>query len=267
MSGRLDGSGGGVRRAGRGIAGLVARGLRSLADAVLPPVCLVCHEPLHAHHALCPTCWSGIDFIRPPLCDRLGIPMPFDTGGTMISAAAAARPPSYARARAVARYDGLMRDLVHDLKFRDDLNARGLMGRWLTEAGRELLSGADLIVPVPLSRARLLSRRYNQAALLSGEVARLTGIEHAPLALERTRKTAPQVGLSRSERRENVKGAFAVPVRWRGRVTGRSVVVVDDVITTGATVDAAARALLKAGAARVDVLALALVADAALVPE
>lgn len=259
----------GEESAGRAmdVASLFARGLGSLADALIPPLCLSCHEPLGVHHALCPRCWPGIDFIRDPLCDRLGIPMPFDTGGVMISAAAAARPPKYARARAVARFDGLMRDLVHDLKFRDRHNARSLFGRWLVDAGRDLLRDADAVVPVPLARLRLLARKYNQAALLSGEICRQTGLMHAPLALVRTRRTGPQVGLSRRERRANVQGAFAVPAGWRGSIAGRRIVLVDDVITTGATVNAAAAALLKAGAARVDVLALAMVTDIALVPE
>lgn len=218
------------------------------------------------HHLLCPRCWGRVDFIRPPLCDRLGTPMPFDTGGTMISAAASADPPAYGRARAVARFDGLMRDLVHDLKFRDLHTGLPLFGRWMAEAGRELLADADALVPVPLARWRLISRRYNQSALLAKEIARRTGIRHAPLLLQRTRRTRPQVGLSHRERQLNVKGAFAVPERHKPEVAGRKIVLIDDVITTGATVGAAATALLRAGAARVDVLALALVTDVALVP-
>lgn len=240
--------------------------LSRLADAILPPLCLGCHEPMADHHVLCPRCWSRIDFIRPPLCDRLGTPMPFDTGGPQISAAAAADPPSYGRARAVARFDGLMRDLVHDLKFRDLHTGLPLFGRWLAEAGGELLADADAVIPVPLARWRLISRHYNQSALLAQAVAQRTGLRYLPLALVRHRRTRPQVGLSRRERTLNVKGAFAVPERQAARIQGRKIVLVDDVITTGATVEAAAKALLRAGAARVDVLALALVTDVALVP-
>ena len=131
-----------------------------LLDVLMPPVCLGCEARLDAHHSLCPACWRTIDFIRPPLCDRLGIPMPYDTGGTMISAAAVAAPPDYNRARAVARYDGLMRDLIHDFKFRDTHDARTLFGRWMSEAGRDLITGCDVLVPVPLARWRLLSRYH-----------------------------------------------------------------------------------------------------------
>jgi len=247
-------------------AGALKRAASTLADIVMPPLCLSCHRPLTTHDAVCPVCWAQIDFIRAPLCDRLGLPMPFDTGGTMVSAAAVADPPEYNRARAVARFDGVMRTLVHDLKFRDRHDARFLFGRWLVQAGAELLSDADRIVPVPLTRWRLFSRRFNQAAILAQEVARLTGIEVEPLALLRTRRTLPQVGLTRAQRRKNVAGAFAVAADRKARIEGARVVLIDDVITTGATARACARALRCAGAASVDVLALAMVTDAVLMP-
>jgi ComF family protein len=192
--------------------------------------------------------------------------MPFDTGGTMISALAEADPPAYGRARAVARFDGVMRVLVHDLKFRDRHDARRLFGRWLAEAGAELIAHADVAVPVPLSRWRLLTRRFNQAAILALELSRATGLRVETDALYRTRRTRPQVGLTRRERRQNVAGAFAVTERAALKVKGVRVLLIDDVITSGATAEACARVLRRAGAANVDVLALALVTDAAAVP-
>jgi ComF family protein len=242
------------------------RAIGAIADLLMPPLCLACNGRLAAHDALCPRCWKGIDFIRPPLCDRLGLPMPYDTGGPMISAAAAADPPVYGRARAVARFEGVMRTLIHDLKFHDRHDARRLFGRWLAEAGAELLADADLLVPVPLTRRRLLSRRFNQSALLAHEVAHLVRIDVEPLALLRTRSTKPQVGLSRQQRRDNVANAFAVAPHRKDAVTGRKIVLIDDVVTTGATAEACARALKRGGALRVDVLALAMVTDAAVVP-
>ncbi len=246
--------------------GLLRRSLRALSDMVMPPVCLVCRTRIEAHDALCARCWRDIDFIRPPLCDRLGLPLPFDTGGTMISAAAAADPPPFARARAVAAHTGSMRTLVHALKFHDRQDARRLLGKWLVEAGRELLVDSEVVVPVPLARGRLLARRFNQSAILSREVARLAKLSFEPLLLERTRATASQVGLSRGERQRNVRGAFAVPTRLAARAKGRNILLIDDVITTGSTVGACARALIRAGAGRVDVLALALVTDQAPIP-
>lgn len=260
-----------LRRPASSGAGLVRRALTRLSDIVMPPVCLVCRTPVGGHDALCAPCWRDVDFIRPPVCDRLGLPMPFDTApfgteGPMISAAAAADPPPYERARAVAAYSGAMRALVHGLKFHDRHDVRRLLGRWLVEAGGVLIEGADMVVPVPLARRRLLLRRFNQAATLSQEIARLTGLRYEPMVLARTRATPSQVGLSRPARRRNVAGAFAVPRRFAARVAGANVLVVDDVITTGATVGACAKVLLKAGAARVDVLALALVTDHAVQP-
>lgn len=245
---------------------LLARGLGAAADLMLPPLCLGCREPLTDHDALCPTCWRGVDFIRPPLCDRLGLPMPFDVGGVMVSAAAVAEPPLFDRARAVAAHSGVMRDLVHGLKFRDHHDVRHLFARWLVEAGADLIRDADVVVPVPLGRWRLISRRFNQAAILASGVAELAGLAYEPGALVRTRATESQVGLTRRQRKENVAGAFAVPKARAHAVRGRRVLLIDDVMTTGATAGACARALKRAGAAGVDVLVLALVTDVALVP-
>ncbi len=236
-------------------------GWRSAADFIVPPACLACQRRLGSHDALCATCWRQVSFIRHPLCDKLGIPLPFDPGGIAISAAAAAHPPLYDRVRAVAAYDGIMRDLVHHLKYYDRHDARRLLGRWLTEAGRELLADAHLIVPVPLNRFRLLSRRFNQAAILGHEISRLTGVAGDPGALVRVKRTPSQVGLTHAERQRNVRAAFAVPQRRSEAryLAGKNIVLIDDVITSGATAEACARALRRAGAARIDVLAVALV--------
>jgi ComF family protein len=174
-----------------------------------------------------------------------------------------ADPPVYDRARVVAHFDGVVRDLIHRLKYGDRHDARRLFARWLSDAGKELLQDCDLIVPVPLNRWRLLRRRFNQAALLAVELEKLTGVPSDPLALARPKRTPSQVGLTDDQRRRNVAGAFAVAPDRAPAVDGRRVLVVDDVITTGATVAACARALKRAGAVRVDVLALALVTDEA----
>lgn len=246
-------------------ASALRRAVAACADVIVPPCCLVCRAPLAAHHVLCAACWRDVHFIRPPLCDVLGMPLPFDTGERMISAAAVARPPAYDRARAVAHFSGAMRTLVHQFKYADRHDARTLFGRWLAEAGRELQGGIDVIVPVPLGRWRLLSRRFNQAAVLAMELSRQTGLPADPHLLRRRRATKTQVGLTHDQRRRNVAGAFSVPPRRQAGLRGRNVLLVDDVVTTGATVEACARALKRAGAVRVDVLALALVTNEALV--
>ena len=236
------------------------------SDLLIPPLCIACRATLERHRSLCAACWLGIDFIRAPLCDRLGIPLPFDTGGVMVSAAALAVPPDYDRARAVARHDGTMRALVHGLKYNDNQNNVGLLARLLAEAARDLLPDTHLVVPIPLERWRLWSRRFNQSAVVGQRLAIDAGIKFDPMLLLRTRRTKSQVGLSLRDRQMNVKGAFALIEGGKHAVKGRNILLVDDVITTGATISAAARALRRAGAARVDVAALALVTDSDLVP-
>lgn len=232
-----------------------------LADIIVPPLCLACQTRLDLQDSLCGSCWRDIAFIRSPLCDRLGIPLPFGTtaDGPLVSAAAAADPPSWGRARAVAVYEsgGVMARLVHAMKYADRHDARRMFARWLADAGREILRDSELIVPVPLTRWRLVRRQFNQSALLARELSAISGIAWSPHTLAKTRETKPQVALSGTARRENLRGAFRVTRNGAAGVGGRRIVLLDDVITTGATAEAATRALLSAGATRVDVLALA----------
>ncbi len=239
-------------RRGRALAAAVL-------DLVFPPACLACRKAVTAHGALCPSCWRRVGFIEKPYCERLGTPFPYDLGVPgLLSPEAMANPPVYHRARAVARFeDGPVRDLVHRLKYGDRLELAKPLGLWMARAGAELLAGADLLVPVPLHRRRLIWRRFNQANALAEIVGRASGKTVEPFALARIKPTLPQVGLSRAQRADNVQGAFAVPGSAQGAIAGRNVLLIDDVLTSGATLNAAARALLRGGAARVDVLVFA----------
>lgn len=242
----------------RGHLGVAFSGL---GNVVAPALCLSCHDRTASHDALCAGCWQQVAFITPPLCHRLGLPLPFGGEGLQISAAAAADPPPYDRARAAAAFGGVARELVHDFKYSDRHEVRRLLAHWMVRAGSELLADADILVPVPMTRWRLVRRQFNQAALLAREVSRSSGVRFDPVALAKTKRTPTQVGSSAAQRVANVAGAFAVTAAGRRRIVGRKVILVDDVITTGATVGACARALRAAGAQRVDVLAVAMVAD------
>jgi ComF family protein len=235
--------------------------LRTALDLALPPLCAACREPVEGR-ALCPACWSKLSFITRPYCERLGIPFVYDPGPGILSMEAIADPPAYQRARAAVRFDEISRALVHALKYSDRLDLAPMMGRWVSHAGRELLAEADALVPVPLHWRRLWARRFNQSAMLAAAISAESGVPIAAGVLKRVKPTAQQVGLSRTERAANVQGAFRVPPEDRGAVAGRRLVLVDDVLPSGATVDGCARALLRAGAANVDVLIFARVAEA-----
>src|SRR5215471_1051800 len=244
-------------------AGAGARAvLRTALDLALPRLCAVCREPVEGE-GLCPACWAKLSFITRPYCERLGIPFVYDSGPGILSMEAIADPPAYQRARAAVRFDEIARALVHALKYGDRLDLAPMMGRWIGQAGRELLAEADALVPVPLHWRRLWARRFNQSAVLAATVSRQAGVPVAADALKRVRPTAQQVGLSRTERAANVQGAFRVPGDGKAAVAGRRLVLIDDVLTSGATVDGCARALLRAGAANVDVLVFARVAEPA----
>jgi ComF family protein len=246
----------------RRFAGTAHLALRRVLDLALPPLCAACRDPVEGR-GLCPACWSKLSFITRPYCERLGTPFVYDPGPGILSMEAIADPPAYHRARAAVRFDEISRALVHSLKYGDRLDLAPMMGGWISQAGRELLAEADALIPVPLHWRRQWARRFNQSAMLAAAVARQTGVPVAAGALKRVKPTAQQVGLSRSERAANIQGAFRVPADGKADVTGRRLVVIDDVLTSGATVDGCARALLRAGAANVDVLVFARVAEPA----
>ena len=179
---------------------------------------------------------------------------------------AIANPPAYDRARAAVRYDDISRALVHSLKYGDRLDLTPTMGQWMARAGRELLSDAKALVPVPLHWRRQWARRFNQSATLAGVISGLTGVPVVHGGLKRVRATPQQVGKSKTERADNVQGAFRVAMEHESDIAGRRLVLIDDVLTSGATVDACTRALSRAGAGHVDVLVFARVVAAARLP-
>jgi len=243
-----------------GLRRIWTRAVHAALDVALPTLCVACREPV-AGDGVCAACWAQLSFIAPPYCEKLGIPFVYDPGPGILSMQAIADPPAYTRARAAVRYDAVAKTLVHALKFHDRVDLAPTMGRWMAHAGAPLLADADLLVPVPLHWRRGFSRRYNQSGALARAIGKQARLPVAVEALQRVRPTAHQIGLSRSERAANVQGAFKVPPARKAEIHGRRVVLIDDVLTSGATVDACARALLRAKAASVDVLVFARVVD------
>jgi ComF family protein len=226
-------------------------------DLALPPRCVGCGARVDAAGLACAACWSKLTFIAPPFCETCGAPFDFAVEGTHRCASCYAAPPSYDRARAALIYDDGSRGLILGFKHGDRLHAAPVFGLWAARAGTDLLEDADIVAPVPLHRWRLLRRRYNQAALIAAQAAKHSGAANLPDLLVRHRATPSQGGLGATARARNVAGAFALNPRHADRVKGSRIVLVDDVLTTGATVSACARVLRRGGAARVDVLTLA----------
>ncbi len=231
----------------------------ALLDAVLPPRALddgAARPPVQSH-GLSAEAWVKISFIDAPLCDGCGAPFEYDLGPAARCAACSARTPAFDRARAACLYDEHARDLILKLKHGDRTDLAGLFAHWLARAAADILPEQDAIVPVPLHPLRLLSRRYNQAAEIARPLARLTGLPYFADPVVRVRRTSSQGGKSADGRKRNVAGVFAVPRAWRARVKDKRLLLIDDVLTTGATVEGCARALKAAGAARVDVAVIA----------
>ncbi|MDD9798531.1 MAG: ComF family protein [Alphaproteobacteria bacterium] len=226
-------------------------------DFFLPPRCATCDIVLARAPALCGQCWSKLDFIDGPICNRTGAPLPFDLGPQTISLNAMRHPPAYHHARAALYYTDTARVLIRRFKFHDRPELANLMVPWLLRAGEKLLAHADIIMPVPLHWTRLFGRRFNQSAELARKLADLTGIDMQVEWLRRTRRTPQQIGLTRADRRKNLRGAFTVPKKYYRFLRGKQVVLIDDVMTTGATVEACAKVLRRVGVAQINVLTVA----------
>jgi ComF family protein len=249
-------------KAPRGLSWLRAAG-SLLLDQLYPPLCLHCDAPVAAADALCGDCFRTLRPITAPYCPVLGLPFEVDLGPDARSAEAIADPPPFGRARSAVIYDEIARKLVSRLKYGDRPELARFCARLMVRAGSDLWGDEPVLVPVPLHRTRQLTRRYNQSTELARALGRITGLAVETGLVVRSRRTPQQVGLSANARARNVAGAFTVSPGAATRLSGRRVVLVDDVITTGSTVRAVTHALKRAHVADVDVISFARVVTGA----
>lgn len=233
--------------------------LDRLIDAILPPRCAFTGNLVDSQGMIASEAWAGLRFISFPYCYDCGAPFEFApiAGADMKCAGCLSDPPEFSRARSALAYDDASRSFILGFKHGDQTHSVVTMVPWLKAAGADLWESADIIVPVPLHRWRLLRRRYNQAALMGGVMAKAAGKPMIADALLRTRSTPSQGHLKPDERRKNVSKAFVVNPKRAGKIAGKTIILIDDVYTTGATVRECAKALLASGAKEVFVLTLA----------
>ncbi|MEK9967882.1 MAG: ComF family protein [Ferrovibrio sp.] len=230
---------------------------RTSVDALLPPQCMLCTAQVDEPGRLCLACWPGVSFIAEPCCPTCGTPYAVPVPDGLVCGACLKEPPPFAHARAVFVYGGGGRDLVLRFKRGDRTDLAPGLAAMMRQAGAPLLAGCDAILPVPLHRWRLWRRRFNQSALLARALGRATEKPVWLDVLRRHRATRSLGNLNRTARRRELAGAIGVDPGRAGGLRGRRLLLVDDVFTTGATVNACCRALLRAGAAEVTVLTLA----------
>jgi ComF family protein len=213
-------------------------------DFVVPPSCPICRQLVQMDGGLCGTCWRQVPWIDGPVCNRLGLPLAYDLGPGAVSAEALANPPEFDRMRAVCTHEGVAPQLVHALKFANQRHLADALGAMMARAGRALLGEPNtVLVPVPLHPLRQLQRRYNQSALLARAISTITGAPVVHNSVRRIKRTRQQLALSRGDRLRNVRGAFKLTGKGEAALAGKHVVLIDDVHTTGATLDALALTL------------------------
>ncbi len=235
--------------------------LRKLIDLIYPPRCIACPAETELAGGLCADCWAGTEFISGPVCAQCGAPVDgADKPDDLRCDDCTRHPPDWHRGRAALVYSAIGRRIVLQLKHGDRLDVVPALATWLRRAGGDLIERADIVAPVPLHWSRLVKRRYNQSAELARAVAPDTAV---PNLLRRTRTTPSLDGRPRHERREILDAAIDLSPH---PVAGQTILLIDDVLTTGATLSACARALTEAGAAEVNVLTLARVVRDAPMP-
>jgi ComF family protein len=226
-------------------------------NTLLPPRCAATGEIVDIQGMVTSDFWQQLEFIESPLCLQCGLPFGFEIAGEALCAACMEQPPVFDRARSAVIYNDASRKLILGFKYGDKLHSIHTFIPWLLRAGQDLFPSADFIIPVPLHPKRLRMRKFNQSALIAQGLAKKTTALYLPQSLQRRRHTPPQKGLSAKARSKNVQGAFCVPPQRQAQLRDKTVILVDDVYTSGATLNECARALKAGGVAAVYVLTLA----------
>ncbi len=234
-------------------------GMQGLIQLVYPPQCLSCGALVASDFGLCPACWRDTPFIAGLTCHKCGTPLPGDAmaGEEVLCDECLMLARPWRAGRAALLYDQKARDLILSLKHGDRMDVAYPAAQWMLRAAADIVHPGMIVAPIPLYWLRLFTRRYNQSGLLSGQIGRIARLDHCPDLLQRIRQTHSQAGKPREGRFENVAGAFRLHPRRAARIRGREVLLIDDVMTSGATLAAAADVCLGGGAASVSVLVLA----------
>lgn len=238
------------------------RRLQRALSLVYPDQCVLCETRVGERGGLCAECWRATPFLQGLVCDACGTSLPGEEAGRVLCDDCLSMPRPWEAGRAALAYRDAARRIVLALKHGDRLDLVPAAAGWMARAGAPILTPETLLVPVPAHWSRLLRRRYNQAAELCRGIARITGLEAVPDGLERTRRTLVQDGMTVEARFANLRDAFRASPKRAALLQGREVCLVDDVMTSGATLTGAAEATLDAGASRVCVLVLARVEKA-----
>lgn len=227
--------------------------IKGFIDFLLPPQCPICRKKVLENNTVCGVCFSKLTFISNTVCQKCGAPLPYEQAKLCVHCLE--KMPAYDKALSVLKYDETSKALILPFKHTDFIEITPLLAKWMNQRGKDLISNCDCIVPVPLHFYRLLKRKYNQSALLAKELAKMNNKEYLPQCLKRCRYTKSQGHMNPKQRKKNVKNAFKItnPLSVRDR----NILLIDDVMTTGATINECTKTLKKAGAKSVYVLSLA----------
>jgi ComF family protein len=235
----------------------VATILKQGLDTILPPRCVVTGEMVQQQGMIAASAWAKLDFIHQPMCETCGFPFEFQVDAGSLCTSCLSDPPVFTQARMALKYNDASRSMILGFKHADQTHAVKAFTPWMMKAGAPFLPQADLLAPVPLHHWRLVSRRYNQAALIAQDISRHCAVPSCLDLLQRVRATPSQGYLKAAERHKNVKNAFALNPKYKDAIKGKKIVLIDDVYTTGATIKECTKVLLKQGAGAVYVLTLA----------